>query len=63
MAGHVTWGRVTLRLADNIAVRVRPHMGVHEGWVIPRGMTRRHGRAIPDKIPVREFLFAGGAGA
>ena len=47
----------------NIAVRVRPHMGVHEGWVIPRWMTRRHGRAIPDKIPVREFLFAGGAGA
>ena len=48
----------------DIAVRVRPHMGVHEGWIISCGMAMRHGGDIPpsDAHPVRAFLFASGAG-
>ena len=41
----------------NIAVRVRPHMGLHEGWSISCGMGRRHGRDIPREMTMRVSLF------
>ena len=41
---------------SNIAVWVRPRMGLHEGWIISCGMARRSGRDIPP--PIRAFLFA-----
>ena len=41
---------------SNIAVWVRPRMGLHEGWIISCGMARRNGRDIPP--PIRAFLFA-----
>ena len=40
-----------------ICIAFRPRRGVHEGWIMPRGMARRRGRLIPRTITMRESLL------